>query len=181
MNGPEKITRKLPVSNYRSNYCSTYSNYTVPHEMIKQQVVNRWTEASELCAWIHYTLSRPGVSRKLKEKLERFMRKKGFSSPNHRLPGYRHSASGRARLVHYPKYLPLDKLNLQRRWTSSCQDVLWPDQNGCSSCVKSSAKISKSFKYLYTPREVFKFWALWQKNVAFVTPQTSLFITLVKK
>lgn len=59
-------------------------------------------------------LRKPDVARKFNEKLERFTRKKVFSSPNHRLPGYRKSTAEHIHLVCCPKYLPLDKLNLQR-------------------------------------------------------------------
>lgn len=63
------ITRNFPVSVFRSK---------IPQEMMKLQVVSKHTETCELCAWIHYVLTRPDASRKLRGELERLTRKKRF-------------------------------------------------------------------------------------------------------
>lgn len=63
LNGSEKETRTFLVH---------VSHSTVPHETKELQAVSKHTETCELCAGIHYVLTRPDASRKLRGKLERF-------------------------------------------------------------------------------------------------------------
>lgn len=147
---------------------------------MKLQVASKHTETCELCAWIHCVFTRPDASQKLRGKLERFTRKKGFSSPNHRLSG--HGNSGCAHLALLNTYHRINWTFREGKPHLSSVLLGWPEC--CSSCVKLSTKTSRSFKYLHTTREVLKLWALWQKTRSFCKsshPQTSLLITLTKK
>lgn len=75
LSGSEKLTRNFLV-------------FLIPQELhstTRNDEAAGCKQACELGAWIHYVFTRPDALRELRGKLERFTRKKGFSSPNHRL------------------------------------------------------------------------------------------------
>lgn len=134
---------------------------------MKLQVVSKHTETCELCAWIHCVFTRPDASQKLRGKLERFTRKKGFSSPNHRLSG--HGNSGCARLALLNTYHRINWTFREGKPHLS-KVYCWADQNAALHVWNPQPR-SQEVLNIYIPQEKSSSFGLCDKKPAvFVTP-----------